>query len=197
MQSWEKLGQHGRKHWVECAHQNVLSGDLTGGQWLRLHRPMKGVRVQFLAGKLRSHMPLGQNAKLKQHCNKSNTDFFKKKNVLSGLYDLTLLTCQIHPPPSCPGSIWPPPCPRSIWPPPCPGSIWPPPCPGSIWSWVRGLSAGERVFRHVWSWRPSAAADQQDIPRRGIFKQTSRSTTKSMSFRVRWLRFKTWFFHFG
>ena len=123
--------------------------------------------------------PKSQNAELKQHCNKSNTDFLKKKNVLSGLYDLTLLTCQIHPPPSCPGSIW------------------PPPCPGSILSWVRGLSAGERVFRHVWSWRPSAAADQQDIPRRGIFKQTSRSTTKSMSFRVRWLRFKIWFCHFG
>ena len=72
--------------------------------------------------------PKSQNAELKQHCNKSNTDFFKKKNVLSGLYDLTLLTCQIHPPPSCPGSIW------------------PPPCPGSILSWVRGLSAGERFF---------------------------------------------------
>ena len=82
VQSWEKLGQHGRKHWAECAHQNVLSGDLTGGQWLRLHCPMKGVRVQFLAGKLRSHMPLGQKAKMQNWSNTATNPiqtFLKKR----------------------------------------------------------------------------------------------------------------------
>lgn len=41
---------------LECAHQNVLSGDFPGGQWLILHHPVKGVRVHFLTGKqVRSH----------------------------------------------------------------------------------------------------------------------------------------------
>ena len=34
-------------------------------QWLRLHLPMQGVRVQSLVGMLRSHMPRGQKAKHK------------------------------------------------------------------------------------------------------------------------------------
>ena len=32
-------------------------------QWLRLHFPMQGVRIQSLVGELRSHMPHGQKTK--------------------------------------------------------------------------------------------------------------------------------------
>ena len=44
-------------------------------QWLRLHLPMQGVRVQYLVRKLRSHMLHGQkgkNIKQKQYYNKFN-----------------------------------------------------------------------------------------------------------------------------
>ena len=40
-------------------------------QWLRLCLPVQGVRVRFLVGELRSHMPLrpkNQNIKQKQYC---------------------------------------------------------------------------------------------------------------------------------
>ena len=32
-------------------------------QWIRLHLPMQGVRVQSLVGELRSHVPRGQKTK--------------------------------------------------------------------------------------------------------------------------------------
>ena len=46
-------------------------------QWLSLHLPMQGVRVQCLGAKLRSHMPQGQKTKQKQCCQKFNKDFKK------------------------------------------------------------------------------------------------------------------------
>ena len=51
-------------------------------QWLRVHLPGQGVRVQSLVRKLRPHMPQGQNnlyVKQKQYCNKFNKDFTKRK----------------------------------------------------------------------------------------------------------------------
>ena len=45
----------------------------------KLHPPIQGVRVQFLVGDLRWHVPWGQkekqNIKQKQYCNKLNKDF--------------------------------------------------------------------------------------------------------------------------
>ena len=54
--------------------ETICHGTSLVDQWLRLHLPMQGVQVQFLARELRSHMPCGQknqNAKQKQNCKSS------------------------------------------------------------------------------------------------------------------------------
>ena len=59
---------------------NQIKGTSLVVQLLGLHLPMQGVRVWFLVGELRPHMPHGQKNKIKQkqYGNKFNKDF---KNV--------------------------------------------------------------------------------------------------------------------
>ena len=52
-------------------------------QWLKLHFPIQGVRVQSLVGDLGSHTPHSQkkkkqNIKQEQYCHKFNKEFEKK-----------------------------------------------------------------------------------------------------------------------
>ena len=64
--------------WNHC-HQidSPLGVPRRSVQWLQLHLPIQGMRVQFLVGELRSQVPHSQNKteqniKQKQYCNESN-----------------------------------------------------------------------------------------------------------------------------
>ena len=60
---------NGKQHLETICHGTSLVD-----QWLRLHLPMQGVQVQFLAREIRSHMACGQkkqNVKEKQNCKNS------------------------------------------------------------------------------------------------------------------------------
>ena len=66
-----------KKNVANTVQQNIKRGTSQEVQWLRLHLPMKAVRVQSLVEELRSHVPHSQktkNIKQKQYCNKFNKD---------------------------------------------------------------------------------------------------------------------------
>ena len=63
--------------------ETICRGTSPVDQWLRLHLPMQGVQVQFLARELRSHMACGQtnqNVKQKQNC-KSSIEILKMVHI--------------------------------------------------------------------------------------------------------------------
>ena len=77
---------HAKKHKYtdEYAVKTNATGTPLVVQWLRLHFPVQGVHVRSLMGKLRSHMPGGQNnqnEKKKQYCNRFNKDFKKMVHI--------------------------------------------------------------------------------------------------------------------
>ena len=66
--SFTRFSPHSRRshHLRSCLPHKKLKNDKSGTslvvQWLRLHLPLKGVWVQHLVRKLRSHMPCSQKA---------------------------------------------------------------------------------------------------------------------------------------
>ena len=76
--------------WNNGRPSRILLWDFPGIQWLRLYLPMQGVRVQSLVRKLRAHMPLSQNIRQKQYCNKFHKYFKNGPHQKTSLFFQTL-----------------------------------------------------------------------------------------------------------